>query len=382
MSNDSIYEELHHCRLRPEEINNPYQAISNFFDTESLAEIRETFDEFSETLFTESFGELDSNNKYLHLRFLRRIEALIEGSYIIHKQRQIAHLANQQEERTIRQCLNAAGMSTTEKIIGIIKAITRPEKIFRIPIPFGDRPEAGEPPMHYLVLVSQRISNPEPLLQRIAKVCAGLGTVIVTIRQLAEVNRKLRYGHIFYSVACRRKQCLFDTHQTLLHYPCQQKLYAIITAARASFEKEFKKASPFLLSARWNAEQQEYGLAAGLLHYAIISTLRAAMLALLDYTLPSQDLLYLLQHTNRISPAFTAILLKEETPASSLLPYLQKAWLPAQAGQNIALTPAQLNVLLDRVSELFLVIPSIVEERLTDIQQLLSMPVPAKPVPA
>lgn len=81
----AITKDLYFSRLKKEEINNPHLGIRKFFDGENIEEVRERLEDLQQTLITEGYGELDSNDKWLTVEFLKRIGVLIESSYILHK---------------------------------------------------------------------------------------------------------------------------------------------------------------------------------------------------------------------------------------------------------------------------------------------------------
>lgn len=80
-----ITKDLYFCRLKKEELDNPYLGIRKFFDGESIEEVRERLEDLQQILLTEGYGELESNDKWFTVEFLKRIGVLIEASYIFHK---------------------------------------------------------------------------------------------------------------------------------------------------------------------------------------------------------------------------------------------------------------------------------------------------------
>ncbi|WP_127130721.1 hypothetical protein [Pseudoflavitalea rhizosphaerae] len=69
--------------LSPEVQAQPIIGIQHFFNGESVQKIRLDLDKLKETTITESYGELDKDDKWLLVDFLRRIGNLIEVAHLL-----------------------------------------------------------------------------------------------------------------------------------------------------------------------------------------------------------------------------------------------------------------------------------------------------------
>jgi hypothetical protein len=69
--------------LSPDVQAQPIVGIQHFFNGESVEKIRLDLDKLKETTITESYGELDKDDKWLLVDFLRRIGNLIEVAHLL-----------------------------------------------------------------------------------------------------------------------------------------------------------------------------------------------------------------------------------------------------------------------------------------------------------
>lgn len=69
--------------LPPEVQAQPMIGIQHFFNGESVGKIRLDLDKLKETTITESYGDLDKDDKWLLVDFLRRIGHLIEIAHLL-----------------------------------------------------------------------------------------------------------------------------------------------------------------------------------------------------------------------------------------------------------------------------------------------------------
>ncbi|WP_127125101.1 hypothetical protein [Pseudoflavitalea rhizosphaerae] len=67
----------------PEIQANPAIGIRQFFNGDSLEKVRKDLEDLRDTTITESYGDLDKQDKWLLIDFLRRIGNLIELAHLI-----------------------------------------------------------------------------------------------------------------------------------------------------------------------------------------------------------------------------------------------------------------------------------------------------------
>ncbi|QEC44153.1 hypothetical protein [Pseudobacter ginsenosidimutans] len=57
--------------------------IQKFFNGDSIEKIRIDLEQLRDTTITESYGELDKEDKWLLIEFLRRIAGLVEAAHLL-----------------------------------------------------------------------------------------------------------------------------------------------------------------------------------------------------------------------------------------------------------------------------------------------------------
>src|SRR5579859_5060118 len=72
------------CRLTPEQINNPYQVLEDFYCDHSLGDIRKLFSEIGEACLTSNKWPFNDGEKRADLLYYyKKIETLLEAAYVI-----------------------------------------------------------------------------------------------------------------------------------------------------------------------------------------------------------------------------------------------------------------------------------------------------------
>ncbi len=74
---------LRSLTLPPEVQANPIIGILQFFNGDSINKIRSDLDNLRDTTITESYGDLDKDDKWLLIVFLGRISNLIEVAHLL-----------------------------------------------------------------------------------------------------------------------------------------------------------------------------------------------------------------------------------------------------------------------------------------------------------
>lgn len=69
--------------LSPEIQEQPIIGIKQFFSGDSVEKVRMDLDQLKETTITESYGDLDKDDKWLLIDFLRRVGNLIEVAHLL-----------------------------------------------------------------------------------------------------------------------------------------------------------------------------------------------------------------------------------------------------------------------------------------------------------
>lgn len=62
---------------------NPIAGIQQFFNGDPIDKIRSDLDSLRDTTITESYGDLDKDDKWLIIDFFRRISNLVEATHLL-----------------------------------------------------------------------------------------------------------------------------------------------------------------------------------------------------------------------------------------------------------------------------------------------------------
>ncbi|QEC41683.1 hypothetical protein [Pseudobacter ginsenosidimutans] len=74
---------LSDCMMTSEMQSDPLLAIKQFFNGDPIEKVRADLENLRDTTITESFGDLDKNDKWLLVEFLQRISGLVEAANVI-----------------------------------------------------------------------------------------------------------------------------------------------------------------------------------------------------------------------------------------------------------------------------------------------------------
>lgn len=72
--------------LPPEVLNNPRVGIEIFFSGNSLEEVKSDIEKLKETTITESYGDLDKEDKWNTMEMFRRLSFLVDVANFIRNQ--------------------------------------------------------------------------------------------------------------------------------------------------------------------------------------------------------------------------------------------------------------------------------------------------------
>lgn len=63
--------------------SDPLLAIKQFFNGDPIEKVRADLENLRDTTITESYGDLDKDDKWMLVEFLRRISGLVEAANVI-----------------------------------------------------------------------------------------------------------------------------------------------------------------------------------------------------------------------------------------------------------------------------------------------------------
>lgn len=367
----SIRQELNRCLLNEEEIADPALGIKKFLDGESIDEVRRHFEVLREAVLTESYGELEANDKWLLLNYMYRLETLIESAYIIDKTNTESKKNVDAEKLRVEQILSRQDLSGLYKVVEIIKDVSKPEKIYSINH-FTDPNNPKNSKYDFLVLLTGQNEPYVDLEKRIDLACDELGSVLVSFRRIGEVNSQLKDGHLFYSAICLRENRLFNNKDSHLIYPKKIKINKLTDLARSRFQLEFKKAQTFISGANYYIfNAGEHNASAYMLHQAVELTIRAILMGYMGYSAYGHNLFHLLRHTYRFNAQLSEILSKGDTSDNSLLHLLNRAYTQTRYTNEFTITADQVAELNARVTQFQKRAEQLFEEKMNHFNKTL-----------
>lgn len=359
----SIRQELTRCLLTDAEIADPTLAIKTIYDGETIAEIRDQFDLMREALFTESYGDLDQNDKWFVSQLVNRTEKLLEAGYIIYKDKQQQITDRNKEEAEIEKALNNNTYSDLDKVVAIIKAVSDPELILTIrTIPDAHSPQSSK--YDFLVLLDS-MHEPHYAMKRIHAACGHLGNITITFRHSNEISTAISDGSLLYTIICSPENIAYQKKKGFLPYDSTISIRVFSDTIHLLFASEFKKAQHFLTCAnQFKTNDEDFGLCLFMLHQAIEMAIRSLFIGTADHLIFGHDLMGQIPFALQFAPELGNILSDGTPQDRELLSLLNVAYSDGRYNCQFKPTPEQVNLLLEKVTQFLATVEQTFEERL------------------
>jgi Uncharacterized conserved protein related to C-terminal domain of eukaryotic chaperone, SACSIN len=147
----------------------------------------------------------------------------------------------------------------------------------------------------------------------------------------------------------------------------EEKLKSLKQKAGENFQNSFSRAAAFLKQAQFSKEQSNNNLTAFFLHQATELCCRALIASFLGIEKKTHSLHQLKKYSRRITPLVHQIFPENTTEEKRLLKLLDEAYLAARYENDFSITPDDLHILMEKVTQLHRSIFADVKQKLEDI---------------
>ncbi|QEC44820.1 HEPN domain-containing protein [Pseudobacter ginsenosidimutans] len=364
----SLRQELFRSTLSDDEITDPFLVIKSFFDSGSLQDNRDQFNTLLEVVYTESFGELESGDKWLLTTHLKGMERLIDASYLIHKSRDKERRLFHMQDVEITAVRADTTKTIFQKIVDLIRIISDAGKIYTIKSS-EDSANPHNSRYDFLVLLDHPQFGFLEMEKKIEQACQEFGSVVPTFHRIGDLRNEPEVGLILHYTTCTKENLVFERNDQKLSFPDKSICLAIAAKARKRFGLEMKKALGFLSGAQFCISHTlDMNLGTYLLHQATELSCRAILASYLDYQIHGHNLHLLLRHIHRISEDLTNILSKGTPAENELLNLLNQSYSSARYTNSFSITTKQTNELLKRVTAFMNTVDQTFEQKMKEFE--------------
>jgi HEPN domain-containing protein len=255
--------------------------------------------------------------------------------------------------------LSIPQQKTLEKAVKIIVRAVQPEKIILFGY-FADLQSGtytGLPPVlgafDLLVVTRQGDRRSDYELQDlIENRCREEAPITALVHDISYVNRRLIEGQYFFSTVSRDGILLFDAHRTPLAEAALPDLAQVRSLAERDYERWSAQARAFYRSAVFNCGENEWKIAAFLLHQAVEHLYQAILLAFTGYKPTTHNLDKLRRYTNRFSVELAMVFPRDNEKEDHLFRLLLSGYVDARYKEDFTITGQEITQLVERTARL------------------------------
>lgn len=252
-----------------------------------------------------------------------------------------------------------------KKAVAIIVKAVRPEKI----ILFGVYNSSGDGMNDYSELLQTLPSYPGAfdllivtrederrsdyeLQDIIENRCRSAVAVTALVHDIVYVNRRVKEGQYFFSMAVLEGTLLFDACQTPLACAFLPNWEAVREMAQRDFERWNRQAGDFFQSAEFIREKRGWNTAAFFLHQAAEQCYQAILLAFMGYKPTTHNLDKLRRYTNRFSVELAMLFQRDNEEEEGLFRLLSSGYVSARYKEEFIISEEEVGLLTERVRRL------------------------------
>src|ERR1700722_10866162 len=280
----------------------------------------------------------------------------------------LAHLSTFQRQQ----------LDTAKRII--IQAV-HPEKIilfgvYGVPAEaalFAERLPAAMRAYDLLVITREGDRRSDYELQDIIENrCRGEAPVTVLVHDIGYINQRIAEGQYFFSMIREEAIMLYDAGKTVLAAAGLSDLPRIHVTAQRDFDRWRRQAWAFFRSAEFNLQQEEWKIAAFLLHQATEHMYQAILLAFMGYKPTTHNLDKLRRYTNRFSIELALIFPRDNEAEDRLFRLLVSGYVDARYKEDFVVSGAEIGVLTERIRRLLEIAERICKNRLLNLEKRMA----------
>ncbi len=245
--------------------------------------------------------------------------------------------------------------TTKEKVIAFLKASLSPEKLFLLneqEIPN----QVGNDGRRYFdllaVLPESAQTNFNSYEQVISMANIEHAAITVSLHKAAALYKQLEEGHVYYSIACTTKNCVYDKGSIVLPGPSKPLLQGAAEKASAAFYGNCKRAAGFLEGANDYYKKHDNNMTAFMLHQSVELVLRGLVTALLGSCAKTHCFKELKKPLKRCAPQLPYIISNNDAEENRLLHLLEKAYLESRYADTFEISDNDMELLMEAAKTL------------------------------
>jgi uncharacterized protein len=266
-------------------------------------------------------------------------------------------------------------LETAKRII--IQAV-HPEKIILFgvygvaaeAVLFAERLPAGMRAYDLLVITREGDRRSDYELQDIIENrCRSEVPVTILVHDIGYINQRIAEGHYFFSMIKEEAIMLYDAGRMALAAAGRPDLPRIRVTAQRDFDRWRRQAWAFFRSAEFNLQQEEWKIAAFLLHQAAEHMYQAILLAFMGYKPTTHNLDKLRRYTNRFSIELALLFPRDNEEEDRLFRLLVSGYVDARYKEDFVVSGAEIGVLTERIRRLLEIAERICKNRLLNLEK-------------
>jgi HEPN domain-containing protein len=199
--------------------------------------------------------------------------------------------------------------------------------------------------------------------------CRSEVPLTVLVHDIGYVNQRIAEGHYFFSMIREEAILLYDAGKTVLVAAGPPDLPRIRVTAQRDFDRWRRQAWAFFRSAEFNLQQEEWRMAAFLLHQAAEQMYQAILLAFTGYKPTTHNLDKLRRYTNRFSIELALLFPRDSEEEDRLFRLLVSGYVDARYKEDFNVSDSDIKVLTDRIRRLLEIAERICRNRLLNLEK-------------
>ena len=198
---------------------------------------------------------------------------------------------------------------------------------------------------------------------------ANMEDIIINVSLHKEevIQQQLKDGHIYYSIACNKKNMVYKNNGFELPEPNTAALNLLAEKAATEFNRAHKKADCFLNGAANYRSENEKEMAVFMLHQSVELTLRGLTTALLGNCTKTHCLRELQKPLKRCAPEIEYLFSADAAEENRLITLLEKAYLESRYSSQLVISDKDIDALAEGAEELHEKVKAVFEEKMEQL---------------
>ena len=353
-------------KLSKKEREHPLLVLYQLFDYASLSHLKEHLWQWLKLTVTNGYTKkyLQYNDRDRIITLYEFIEKLIEASHVIYSERKEelrklhhrlleAELDEEEKESPELSKLQTAETNFSSHVTQYIIESMKPAFIFHLGTVHSTQnlwlttfhPQIRT--VNYLLIVLP--SKPSRPLHEYERRLQNKydNKLIAIVKCIKEVNNLRKKGNRFFANHCSEEKCFYSSGKSTLEEPL-----VILEKDLSQFNVSFAKAESFLFGSKFFLDQENYSLAAFMLHQSAELALSAILHLDTGHKEQTHNLNKLLSYCRLWVPSVSALFETKNEEEHRQFQLLQKAYNDGRYKQNFPITKSEIDLIYKKVMRL------------------------------